>query len=252
MFSRREQYVLITVLLMAILLFSTGVDGIIQLWLQAHQTPFWDKTWRIIGDIGLGRIQMLGCLLIATLYTWKLVPAANRPPLLTLPMWLFLNAFFVLLRTYRLKFTRPTRPHPWHPHLGLVWHLPKPAQVWLLSINYMFSAGTVCFFLKMMIGRPRPKAFLWESYGQQYIPHPFTIEALYWSFPSGHTTTTFAIVALVMQLYPKYKYVWLGVGMVLAFARVGAITPHYMGDIMAGAVVGYAVAIFCAKKANVV
>lgn len=251
MFSRREQYVLITFLLLAILLFSTGVDGIIQLWLQSHQTPFWDKTWRIIGDLGLGRAQMFVCLLLATFYTWRMVPAHERPRLLTLPFWLFMNAVMVLLRTYRFKFSRPNTPHPWHPYLDLVWRLPKPAQVFLLSISYMFTAGTVCFFLKIMVGRPRPKAFLWETYGQQYMPHPFSLDALYWSFPSGHTTTTFAIVALIMKLYPKYTYIWLGIGMLLAFARVGAVTPHYMGDIIAGAVLGYTVAICCAKKAHV-
>lgn len=120
------------------------------------------------------------------------------------------------------------------------------ARVWLWCVPVFLAAGCVSFALKVGVGRLRPKEVLWNG-GDAYSWNPWVMDAGAWSFPSGHAVSTFAIATVLMMAFPRWKWVLGSVAVVLAGSRFLAVTPHYMGDVVAGAGVGVAVALVCVR-----
>jgi undecaprenyl-diphosphatase len=58
-----------------------------------------------------------------------------------------------------------------------------------------------------------------------------------WSFPSGHTASSFAAARMLACVWPKRWPLFYGVAMLVGFSRVYA-GAHYPGDVMSGAVLG--------------
>lgn len=103
---------------------------------------------------------------------------------------------------------------------------------------FMFAAvagtGLACVVLKALLGRPRPGRFLSEdAWGFQFLQ----TSASYWSFPSGHTTTAFAVAACLALLLPRARWLWFTIALVAGFGRV-VTGSHFPGDVVAGAWLG--------------
>jgi undecaprenyl-diphosphatase len=58
-----------------------------------------------------------------------------------------------------------------------------------------------------------------------------------WSFPSGHTASSFAAARMLACVWPKKWPLFYGVAVLVGFSRVYA-GAHYPGDVMSGAVLG--------------
>jgi undecaprenyl-diphosphatase len=58
-----------------------------------------------------------------------------------------------------------------------------------------------------------------------------------WSFPSGHTASSFAAARMLACVWPKRWPLFYGVAVLVGFSRVYA-GAHYPGDVMTGAVLG--------------
>jgi membrane-associated phospholipid phosphatase len=69
----------------------------------------------------------------------------------------------------------------------------------------------------------------------------------YTSFPSGHTTTVFAVFTYLVILFPKYLYLWLSLAIVLASSRILA-NDHFISDIFAGIMIGTLASMFIYSK----
>jgi membrane-associated phospholipid phosphatase len=82
--------------------------------------------------------------------------------------------------------------------------------------------------LKMMFGR--------SSDGF----HPFHLGAGYWAFPSGHTACTLSVTAVAQVAVPTWRLCWWLLAGIVA-ATLVALNHHFVGDILAGAFVGWAV-----------
>ena len=101
-------------------------------------------------------------------------------------------------------------------------------------------AGLLVWLLKVPFGRARPVEYLEHGiYGFQW----FKIDPHYVSFPSGHTITIISTVVAFSLLFPKWKYLFLPLGVLIAFSRV-ALTKHYMSDVVFASFLGTMVAIF--------
>ena len=112
----------------------------------------------------------------------------------------------------------------------------------LLAVPVFVMAGGINWMLKYVIGRGRPKEFLWNG-ADPYKMNPFELTAQWWSFPSGHSCSTFAIAVWLGLAFPRHRWVFWGVATVLSFSRFLSLTPHYLGDVFAGAAVGASVAL---------
>jgi len=181
----------------AVLLWGSGVDVAIQLWLAANYDQEFNTAMRMLGVLGKGTTQVALCLLVGAVwasYGW-------------------LHGDINTRGVRRVLFTVP---------------------VFLL-------AGAINWILKWGIGRGRPKEFLWNG-ADPYVMNPFEMTAQWWSFPSGHSCSTFAIAVWLGLCFPRLRVIFWGVATVLSFSRFLALTPHYAGDVVAGAAVGAAVA----------
>lgn len=89
----------------------------------------------------------------------------------------------------------------------------------------------ICHFaIKPMVGRLRP--FLVDPSFHLVIKPPTG-----YSFPSGHTWSSFAAVAVAMMHRLKGRYIILLAAVVMAFSRL-YLTVHYPTDILGGIIIG--------------
>lgn len=99
------------------------------------------------------------------------------------------------------------------------------------------SSGMAAQVIKYLSPAPRPKVFFQP---EQYAYFIEGITRGGWSsFPSGHTTTAFA-VATVLALHAQHK--WMGIGYLLLAIGVGYsriyLGSHFLEDVIAGAILG--------------
>jgi membrane-associated phospholipid phosphatase len=120
--------------------------------------------------------------------------------------------------------------------------LAKKGMFLFLSVSL---SGIISGIIKVTAGRARPKLYFNDNiYGFDWWH--FNTYA-YNSFPSGHTTTGFAVGVAFALLFPKYRVYFILFGFLIAFTRVG-ITVHYLSDTLFGALIGTITSIYLYKK----
>lgn len=219
-------------------LWFSGADVAVTRWLEIRYNQPLNDMARVVGWFGLGRNQMLACLLAGTVvvlrgrgYGW-----AAKYHLLRQALLGWLEQLALLLRG------KPGWATRWRG-------IPRAARIWWLAAASFLLAGGLGLVLKIAIGRPRPKEVLWNGILPNDV-RPWNMDAGFWSFPSGHSLSTFAVAVVLMLGFPRYRWPLLAAAVVLAASRFLALTPHYVGDVVAGAALGTAVAIYVVRMAE--
>lgn len=86
--------------------------------------------------------------------------------------------------------------------------------------------------IKLMVRRPRPHNVIGER--------PTTF-----SFPSAHTSMAMVGASLMTVIFAPLWFVWWGWASLLAFSRI-VLGMHYVGDVIAGALLGLLVGMYVA------
>lgn len=60
---------------------------------------------------------------------------------------------------------------------------------------------------------------------------------LSYSFPSGHTLSSFATAGVLSVYYPQYRFIFIGIAFLIALSRI-YLHVHYPTDIIAGIILG--------------
>ena len=104
--------------------------------------------------------------------------------------------------------------------------------------SYIFLSvgisGLLASSLKYAIGRGRP--FIYDRVGA-FEFRPFSLDAAFASFPSGHSTTAGALFAGIAIFFPALRFPALILGVWLAFSRV-LVGVHYPSHVIAGVALG--------------
>jgi undecaprenyl-diphosphatase len=120
-----------------------------------------------------------------------------------------------------------------------LWFFSRPDghRKWKLASGSGFAAAAlgyaVAFVIHQIWARPRP-------YVTHHISHPWSV-ATDPSFPSDHTTVSFAIAFAVLAFDAAAGVIFLVIAAIIAVGRL-FIGAHYPSDVLAGFVVGLVVA----------
>ncbi|GAB1430793.1 phosphatase PAP2 family protein [Ignavibacteria bacterium] len=117
------------------------------------------------------------------------------------------------------------------------WKLKR--QIALQSL-FMFASvagsGIAVNILKITICRYRPVKFFENGlYGFDFFA--FAIDFGRNSFPSGHSATAISATVALGLIFPRFRILFWSAGALVAFCRA-AICKHYLGDVIAGGLIG--------------
>ena len=110
-----------------------------------------------------------------------------------------------------------------------------------LSLIYGFVSASQ-LTIKHLIHRPRP-----------FLEHDAIVRTVYptdFSFPSGHAATAFMMAAILSIQFPRYSYAFYLLACLVGFSRV-YLGVHYPSDVIAGAIIGYAIAKWLISFKNI-
>ncbi|MDD5400385.1 MAG: phosphatase PAP2 family protein [Sulfurimonas sp.] len=103
-------------------------------------------------------------------------------------------------------------------------------------------SGIITGIIKVIAGRVRP-CMLFEKvlYGFDFFHRNSDMN----SFPSGHTTTAFALAMYISLYWPRWAVIGWIIAIAVGVSRV-LLTKHYLSDVLVGALVGViTVSILC-------
>lgn len=104
------------------------------------------------------------------------------------------------------------------------------------------------FVLKVIVQRPRPfQLGLIKVLGSPDIAY----STWDFSFPSFHTMAIFATLPFLDKEFPKFRYVWIALAIIIGFSRM-YLGVHFLSDVLSGGLIGYVIgkAIVESEKEN--
>jgi membrane-associated phospholipid phosphatase len=121
----------------------------------------------------------------------------------------------------------------------LMRHWSRACQV----ITAFLLSALLAQILKSAFSMPRPKQFF--APGQ----YPYFIDGVthigFASFPSGHSTSIFALATLlaIFEKNNKRKVIYLLLAVAVGYSRI-YLGQHFLGDVLTGSCIGIGVAVF--------
>lgn len=115
---------------------------------------------------------------------------------------------------------------------------------WSYAAGFAFAAvaasGIATNIVKALLGRFRPKLYFRDQlYGFDF----FHWKSDYLAFPSGHTTTAFAVATVLTILWPRHVAAYFLLALLVAASRVLS-NAHWVSDVLGGGFVGIAVTLY--------
>jgi membrane-associated phospholipid phosphatase len=121
------------------------------------------------------------------------------------------------------------------PVLALVFRYIMKHKAWAFRTWFLwlcvFIPDLIAVGLKYIFGRARPELLFQEQlYGFQWLKHGH----VYHSFPSGHTTTIMGLVFGLCIILPRYRVLFLCLGVAVGISRI-LLLQHYVSDVLTAA-----------------
>ncbi len=113
----------------------------------------------------------------------------------------------------------------------------------VLFFSIVFS-GIFVIILKFTFARYRPKLFIEKHlFGFSWFDIGYDVS----SFPSGHTAIAFAAMVSLGYIFPKFKYIFLLLAILVGVSRV-VLDAHYISDVLVGAFLGFLISYSINRK----
>lgn len=128
--------------------------------------------------------------------------------------------------------------------LAIIFFVYKEKFLSLMIFTSFAISGIATQILKNIVSEARPALFL-EKANYPYFIDGITLHNLN-SFPSGHSTSIFALAAiLTFALKDKrYSVLFLIVAALVGYSRI-YLGQHFIDDVLAGSLVGILTSIIC-------
>jgi membrane-associated phospholipid phosphatase len=125
---------------------------------------------------------------------------------------------------------------------GYVAQKPRLVKTFVGALVSLAAGGIVVQLLKYLIGRARPAMGVGDMtfIGPHFTPSGFD------SFPSGHTTAMFSLLAFVCRFYPSWTIPLYIAGLALSLLARVVTGQHFLTDVIGGAVLGTLIGIVTA------
>lgn len=113
----------------------------------------------------------------------------------------------------------------------------------LLLLSYLLSSGITQLLKHYVFDDALRPAGYFESSGELTLV-PGVVNHYYNSFPSGHSATVFCVCACLAMISNNnlMKSLYLSLALLIGFSRV-YISQHFLGDVVAGSVIGITCAL---------
>jgi undecaprenyl-diphosphatase len=123
---------------------------------------------------------------------------------------------------------------------GLLWFFSRPGgdRKWKLACGSGYAAAALGYVIAFVIHHVYDRARPYEAHA---IPHPWS-SSTDASFPSDHTSLSFAIAFAVLAFDTAAGVVFLVVASIIGVGRL-FIGAHYPGDVLAGVGLGLVAAL---------
>jgi len=136
-------------------------------------------------------------------------------------------------------------------------------KIMILS-SYLGNNGLIWIIIStILIINKKYRRIGFMALGEEILKHvfkrirPSTVNLLIakplsYSFPSGHTTSSFAVAGVLAKYFKKYAFGFFSLAFLIAFSRL-YLYVHYPTDILAGTVLGLIcskIVIYLFNKAN--
>ncbi|MBY0425832.1 MAG: phosphatase PAP2 family protein [Cytophagales bacterium] len=109
---------------------------------------------------------------------------------------------------------------------------------WIIFLSYGISSLTTQFLKKVVFSdMPRPKAYFGSDVPLNFVEGVEIYS--YNSFPSGHTTSAFALACILSLLFPKKwaTTLWVTLAILAALSRM-YLAQHFVEDTLSGCLIG--------------
>lgn len=117
----------------------------------------------------------------------------------------------------------------------------------LLFFLAIVGSGLLSTLLKRLIGRARPR--LADVMGALHFD-PATAKSALASFPSGHTTTAFAVAIFLSVVWSRWRVLFVLLAVMVALSRL-IVGAHHLSDVLGGAWLGASFSwlflLFCSR-----
>ncbi|MDD1474922.1 phosphatase PAP2 family protein [Dolichospermum sp. ST_sed4] len=107
-----------------------------------------------------------------------------------------------------------------------IFFIKKNKKIFLIPVA-LCVLTIIVKILKDVVARPRPEYML------QLPMLPYS----QYSFPSGHTAAAFLLAVLLSKQYPKYKFLFYSIAILVGLSRI-YLGLHYLSDVIASVLLG--------------
>jgi membrane-associated phospholipid phosphatase len=128
--------------------------------------------------------------------------------------------------------------------IAIILFFSKKRYLALMILSSFALSGIITQVLKFFFDEARPAYYLAKT-SYPYFIDGVTLHQLH-SFPSGHTTSAFALAATLgfAAKNKNYSILFLLMAALAGYSRI-YLGQHFMNDVLAGSIVGMLSAVFC-------